>query len=283
MKNQEALLSLLQIAHVIQIGKSRMGSMAACYDKFQQPHNMARVTLPIACAINGDYALPLLVMLTSLQEHLRPSHQLLLYLVHQGVSEEVLASISRLVEIHSIVPTPDSVAALPRHPRFPPEAAYPLLLPDLLPKTLDRILFLAADLLVLDDLAELWETSLGERALGAAPDAAIPLCRSPRGVKKRETLGISENAVYFNCGVMLISLDAWRRGEITRRACGYLQNVGRHVDFLHQEALNAILWNDWLPLDSRWNLLGSLAGRPYGQPESQNGKNLGIVHFAGRL
>ena len=140
----------MQIAHVIQIGKSRIGSMAACYDKFQQPHNMARVTLPIACAINGDYALPLLVMLTSLQEHLRPSHQLLLYLVHQGVSEEVLASISRLVEIHSIVPTPDSVAALPRHPRFPPEAAYPLLLPDLLPKTLDRILFLDADLLVLD-------------------------------------------------------------------------------------------------------------------------------------
>ena len=56
MKNQETLLSLLRIAHVIQIGKSRIGSMAACYDKFQQPQNMARVTLPIACAINGEIA-----------------------------------------------------------------------------------------------------------------------------------------------------------------------------------------------------------------------------------
>ncbi len=125
-----------------------------------------RVTLPIACAINSDYVLPLLVMLTSLKEHLRPSYQPVLYLIHQGVSDDLLAIISRLVETRSIVPSPESVAAIPRHANFPPEAAYPLLLPELLPETLDRILFLDADLLVLDDLAQLWETSIGERVLG---------------------------------------------------------------------------------------------------------------------
>ncbi|MCU1276448.1 MAG: glycosyl transferase family 8 [Bryobacterales bacterium] len=241
------------------------------------------MTLPIACAINNDYALPLLVMLTSLKEHLRPSYQLVLYLVHQGVSEELLASISRLVETHSIVPSPESLAAIPRHPHFPREAAYSLLLPELLPGTLDRILFLDADLLVLDDLAQLWEISMGDRALAAAPDAAIPLCCSPRGVKKRDEWGISEDAVYFNCGVMLVRLSGWRERDVTRRACGYLQKVGRQVDFLHQEALNAILWDDWLPLESRWNLLGSMAGRPYEQSGSGAWRQPGIVHFAGRF
>jgi lipopolysaccharide biosynthesis glycosyltransferase len=171
------------------------------------------VKLPIACAINDDYALPLLVMLTSLKEHLRPAYQPVLYLMHQGVSEDLLASISRLVETHPIVPRPESVAAIPRHPHFPREAAYSLLLPDLLPGTLDRILFLDADLLVLDDLAQLWEISIGECVLAAAPDAAIPFCRSPRGVKQRGELGISEDAVYFNCGVMLIQLSGWRERE----------------------------------------------------------------------
>jgi lipopolysaccharide biosynthesis glycosyltransferase len=241
------------------------------------------VTLPIACAINTDYALPLLVMLTSLKEHLRPSYQPLLYLAHQGLSEDLLSAISRLVETHSIVPSAESVAALPRHPRLPPEAAFPLLLPELLPETLDRILFLDADLLVLDDLAKLWETPLGERVLAAAPDAAIPLCSSPRGVKNRPELRIPDHAVYFNCGVMLVGLAEWRKREVTRRAYGYLRNMGRQVDFIHQEALNAILWDHWLPLDSRWNLLGGMAGRPYGKSASDNWRNPGIVHFAGRF
>jgi lipopolysaccharide biosynthesis glycosyltransferase len=244
---------------------------------------MAKVTLPIACAINSDYALPLLVMLTSLQEHLRPSYQLQLYLLHQGVSRNLVASISRLAETHSIVPSPESVAAIPRHAHFPPEAAYALLLPEVLPETLDRILFLDADLLVLDDLAQLWETSIGDRVLGAAPDTAIPFCCSPRGVKKQGEFGIVEDAVYFNCGVMLIHLAAWRKREVTRRACGYLHSVGRRADFLHQEALNAVLWDDWLPLESRWNLLASVAGRPYEQPGFDSWRNPGIVHFAGRF
>jgi lipopolysaccharide biosynthesis glycosyltransferase len=241
------------------------------------------VKLPIACAINNDYALPLLVMLISLKEHLRPSYQPVLYLMHQGVSEDLLASISRLVETHPLVPKPESIAAIPRHAHFPREAAYSLLLPDLLPATLDRILFLDADLLVLDDLAQVWEISIGDSVLAAVPDAAIPLCRSPRGVKNRDEWGISEDADYFNCGVMLIHLSRWRERNVTARACDYLQKVGLQVDFLHQEALNAVLWDDWFPLESRWNLLGGLAGRPYESSGSGTWRKPGIVHFAGRF
>jgi len=260
------------------------GTVAApLYDNQDFSKRYSRVKLPIACAINNDYALPLLVMLISLKEHLRPSYQPVLYLMHQGVSEDLLASISRLVETRSIVPRAESVAALPAHPHFPREAAYSLLLPALLPEKLDRILFLDADLLVLDDLAQLWETSIGKCVLAAAPDAAIPLCRSPRGVKKRDELGISEDAVYFNCGVMLIHLSEWRQRHVTVRACDYLRKVGPQVDFLHQEALNAILWDDWFPLDTRWNLLGSLAGRPYESSGSGTWRKPGIVHFAGRF
>jgi lipopolysaccharide biosynthesis glycosyltransferase len=247
------------------------------------PKSIGRLTLPIACAINADYVLPLLVMLTSLKEHLRPSYKPLLYLLHQNVSNDLMAIISGLVETRAIVPSPESVAAIPGHPHLPAEAAYPLLLPELLPETLDRILFLDADLLVLDDLAKLWETSIGERVLGAAPDAAIPFCRSPRGVKNPGEFGIPEDAMYFNCGVMLIRLDEWRKRKVTQRAYGYLQDRGREVDFLHQEALNAILWDDWVALENRWNLLGSLAGRPYDQSGSDSWRNPGIVHFAGRF
>lgn len=215
------------------------------------------------CAINSEYTLPLLVMLASLQENLRSCCRPVLYLLHQSLSRDQLRTISRLIETHPIVPGAASVAAIPRHSYFPPEAAYPLLLAEWLPETLERVLFLDADLLVLDDAAKLWETETGERVLAAVPDAAIPLCSAPRGVKDLGELGIPAHAPYLNAGVMLIRLAAWRERNITKRAYDYLRKVGDRVDFLHQEALNAVLWADWLPLDGRWNLLATLAGRPH--------------------
>ena len=244
---------------------------------------MAKERLPIVCAINANYALPLIVMLHSLKEHLNPCYQAVLYLVHSDLNDDLQAHISRIVEANFIDPAANLVAELPGSPRFPPEAAYPLLLPDLLPPSLDRVIFLDADVLVLDDLAQLWATSLGDRAMAAAQDMAIPLCGSPRGVKEARECGIPENAIYFNCGVMLIHLNAWREREVKRRALGYLQRVGPRADFLHQEALNAVLWNDCAHLDPRWNLLGSLAGRSFAKGDQSACQNPGIVHFAGRF
>ena len=243
---------------------------------------MARKSLPVACAINGDYALPLIVTLTSAVEHLDPSYQIQLFLLHDGLGQDVINKIASLVDLHLVELSADTFDRLPDHDRYPAVAAYPLLLPDVLPETLRRVLFLDADLLVLDDLAQLWETPTAGRAVAGAPDGAIHFCSSPRGVRQWREWGIPEVSTYFNCGVLLIDLEAWRNREVARRAFNYLRHSRRQVDFLHQEALNAVLWSDWQPLDRRWNMLGSVAGRPHEHPPSAS-VTPGIVHFAGRF
>lgn len=239
--------------------------------------------LSIACAINHSYVLPLAVMLESLKQHLSSSLRPELYLIHAGIPQSSLDVISSIVETHSIVLTEAQLSAAPQSPRFPREASAPLLLPELLPAALDRVLFLDADILVLKDLAELWETPLDQHVLAAVQDAAVPRCSAPRGVKGWQTLGIPADAHYFNCGVLLIHLGRWREREVTRRAVQYLETTREPIDFLHQEALNAILWNDWKALDSQWNLLASLAGRRYAPAASAAWRRPGIVHFAGRM
>jgi lipopolysaccharide biosynthesis glycosyltransferase len=239
-------------------------------------------TLPIACAINQAYALPLAVMLESLKQHLRPGVHPVLYLIHAGLPPSVLAAISSIVETHSIIPSDAQLSAAPRDARFPPEASVPLLIPEFLPPTLERVVFLDADTLVLEDLANLWETPLGRHVLAAAPDGAVPRCSAPRGVKGWQAMGIPPDAPYFNCGVLIMHLERWREREVTRRAHRYLETTREPIDFLHQEALNAVLWDDWQPLDVRWNLLASLAGRSHASPAPEP-RRPGIVHFAGRL
>jgi lipopolysaccharide biosynthesis glycosyltransferase len=226
----------------------------------------------LAAGVNAHYLLPLRVLLSSLTRHL-PAHQrAVLYLLHTGLPSAAIEPLKQILEVHPIQPTPTQLAAAVHSSRFPVEASFPLLLPDLLPPGIQRVLFLDADLLVRADISPLWHTPLPTQTLAAAVDQAVRTCGSPRGVKDCQTRQIAPEAPYFNAGVLLIDLPRWRQRNVSQLARQYLAETGPAADFLHQEALNAVLARDWLRLDQRWNALASA-----GLPDAR------IVHFAGRL
>jgi lipopolysaccharide biosynthesis glycosyltransferase len=241
-----------------------------------------KTRIAIACSVDESYALPLAVMLTSLTERLGPAFEATVHLLHQRLERQTLDAIGAIVDTRVWRLSEACLERLPRDRTFPPEAAAPLLLADLLPQDLDKVLFLDADLLVLDDVAPLWTHALDGRALAAAADPAIPLCRSARGVKGWRDRGIPDQAPYFNAGVLLVDLEAWRRRDVAGRALEYVRMVGDRVDYLHQEALNAVAWNDWSPLAARWNVPAT-AGRWFDPTDHDAVAAPAIVHFAGRM
>jgi lipopolysaccharide biosynthesis glycosyltransferase len=243
---------------------------------------MTRPKIAIACCVNEQYALPLAVTLTSLTERLRPECEATVYLIHQHLGRETLDAVGAIVETREVRLSGACLDALPRDRTFPPEAAAPLLLPEVLPPDLDKVLFLDADLLVLDDVSPLWTIPLEGRALGAVVDPAIPHCRSPRGVKGWRERQIPSSSPYFNAGVLLVDLEAWRRRHVAERSIEYIREVGHRVDYLHQEALNATVWDDWLPIDARWNVAAT-AGRWFDPTPDDAVTSPAMVHFAGRM
>jgi lipopolysaccharide biosynthesis glycosyltransferase len=121
---------------------------------------------------------------------------------------------------------------------------------ELLPPEVDRVLYLDADVLVRRPLAELWDTPLDGKLIGAVRDPTSPWVSAVRGFPWRE-IGIPPTTPYFNAGVMLIPLDRWRGAHVGERALALLR---RH-EFVHADqcALNAVLCLSWQPLDRRWN------------------------------
>jgi lipopolysaccharide biosynthesis glycosyltransferase len=238
--------------------------------------------IAIACSIDDRYALPLVVMLESLVERLRAPWRATVHLLHRGLSRQSLAAVASVVDLRPIELSGPCLDRLPRDGRLPLEAAAPLLLPELIPPDVPRVLFLDADMLVLDDIGPLWTLDLAGRALAAAVDPAIPLCHSPRGVPRAAARGIPPHTPYFNAGVMLVDLDAWRSRGIADRAFRYVGELGSRVDFLHQQALNATAWDDWTRLDQRWNVPAT-AGRWFDATPAAAVAAPGIVHFAGRM
>jgi len=238
--------------------------------------------LHLASAIDEAYLVPLRVALTSLKERLRPSLRPVLYLLNRSLTDSQLETINEIIETHSIVPNQAALNSLPHHSTFPAEAAFPLLLGDLLPRSLEKVLFLDPDVLVLDDVGKIWETDLAGHIVGAVIDQAIPFASSPRGLNDRHADGISDNAPYFNAGVLLIDLVRWRAQNVAAETRRYLE-THHDVDFYHQAALNAVLSGKWLELDARWNLIASLTGRSYWPQNSVDTASPGIVHFSGKF
>ena len=66
---------------------------------------------------------------------------------------------------------------------------------------------------------------------------------------------ISDTAKYFNSGIMIIDFEPWRKQNISKKVIDFI-NENSSEDFLvfhDQDALNAILYDQWHELHPRWN------------------------------
>ena len=217
--------------------------------------------LHVACNVSDAFAADAAAMLASLV-HSNPADDLHVHLLHDdSLSPESVAALAGIAHRAgaSLTPLhvdPVQVGALPASDRFPPLTWYRVLLPELLPE-LPRVLYLDTDTLVLAPLRPLWELDLEGAWLGAV---ANPLFRSMRS-RVESDLGLPPGAPYFNSGVLLLDLDAWRAHGVTRRVTDLVEG-GAAVEWPDQDALNAVLHGRWRELHPRWNAMPALFELP---------------------
>lgn len=235
----------------------------------------------VACASDAKYVRPLAAMLRSLVDNLGMGRALDVYILHSGIGESERRAVAHRwpekCAAHWLTTDENAFGGLPLWGRMPVSTYFKLALPDMLPQSVTRAIWLDCDLLVLDDIGPLWDSDLGDHPLGAVQDAVVPLVSSRFGVAGYGELGIDASAEYFNAGVMVIDVDAWRRDKVQARALDYLKRFQRSVVFWDQEGLNAALAGRWASLDATWNHNASVPRR------KANSGRPAIIHFAGGL
>lgn len=127
-----------------------------------------------------------------------------------------------------------------------------LMIPDLLPPAVTKAIYLDTDLLVLDDIQQLWDTDLEGKPLAAVPDLGILSSHRMRE-QKQDTLGLELGDSYFNSGVLIMDLAAWRKNGYTRQVMDCVEKGNfRHHD---QDGLNKVFRRNWQKLPLRWNVI----------------------------
>lgn len=100
-----------------------------------------------------------------------------------------------------------------------------LKIPEVMPETIDRVIYLDCDLIVHLNVSELWNLDMDTYALAACIDAAVESDKGfyPWMKKIKET----EGRHYFNAGVMVMNLKRIRAMGDFFQTCVFLENIQR--------------------------------------------------------
>lgn len=136
----------------------------------------------------------------------------------------------------------------------------------------ERILYLDCDMLVREDVAELFALDLQGNAIAAVRDSIGAFITNRRDLKQNRDL-FDPADYYFNAGMVLIDVASWREANIIGRmeeafASGVMQRI-----YYDQDLLNLVFKGQWLKLPWRWNVIDAR--------HAHDGVDPAIVHYTG--
>lgn len=187
-------------------------------------------------------------------------NNLKLYILYHHLSSQNKKKLTNMIKkfnscVDFIKEDPNKYADCKLGNRLKEEVYYRLSIPQLIDTSIEKAIYLDSDIIVLEDIAPLWNIHLADHLLAAVEDP---------GAKKYgrfKALTIPIEYGYFNSGVLLLNVSKWRNLDITEKVIHYIRNNPENCRLLDQDGLNAILYNKRKSIDPKWNFQTALIGK----------------------
>lgn len=221
---------------------------------------------------NGTYTKYLGVAIHSLLKN--TSHRITVHLFHDKTlsavkAEKLKATVSKFNQKLILYEISEDefrdLSTMVKHAAL--STLFRLKVPDLLPKDIDRVIWLDADLIVHLDIYQLWQTDLG--------DYFVAACKDAKGKRFPCVQGLIAEHEYFNSGVMMLDLCKIRKNiDLLKEGVSFLKKYPM-CTLAEQDALNVILAGKVYYWPSHFNFLT--------RPARHNRIEImeAIYHFAG--
>lgn len=232
-------------------------------------------TLNIAFCVDNNYVNHLIVTLYSLLKN-NQSEKIRVHIVAPDLTTESKAAINLLKEFHSEFAVsyhtvdPALVSGFSITMDYISSVTYyRLLLAEIIPKSVDTLLYLDADIVVHGNLKKLFDADLGNSYAAAVPDIYLD---KDEAYKQKIDL---RTATYNNAGVMLLNLKKMREDGITKKM---VANAKRKAhEYQDQDAIN-ITFGNVVALDREYNY--QIKDKQY---DILPNEPMTILHYSGSL
>ncbi len=219
---------------------------------------MKKIHVPIFFAIDDNYINFLKVTLASLVDHISENHIYDINILHIGLSKQSKNSLKpfkrKNVKIRFYnVSLQMSIFGNKLNIRdyYTLTTYYRLILPETF-IGIKKALYLDCDIVLLDDVAKLYHTHLGENLLGVVKDSSVQLF--PEFIEYVEKALKIPHENYFNAGVLVMNFKKMRQFHFERKVVALVKKMSFKVA-QDQDLLNVICKDKLIYLPIEWNTM----------------------------
>lgn len=212
---------------------------------------MNKQIIPIVFAINDNYVPYCGVAIKSLMENASEEYIYKLHIFYSTLSDYNIQRMESMSTDNIHIKCMNVSQAIPNvklknKNHVSKETVYRIIAPIVL-NEYDKILYLDSDMIILDDVAKLFNIDIGESVLGAVEEKL-----TSRFIQYLTERNI-ESEGYFNSGVLLLNTKKLIEKNILEKVVEVLNN---EVVYLYpdQDSLNLVCDNDIVYLPDEWNV-----------------------------
>ena len=231
------------------INKVLLGNQV--YLNSSKEENYDRVIDVLLCT-DENYVSHMAVTMASVLVNLSPSTYVRFHIMSANINELIKKKLSKLKELRSFDIFYYDISNY-KMDNFPLNrehitvaSYYRLLVCDILPENISKILYLDCDMVVEEDLTKLWDIDIGNNYVAVAEDEASGIHMTKGKIKYQD--------FYFNSGVILFDLNLLRSFHLFAKCVDYFEKNEKSIVAQDQDILNGVLDGKCYKLPLRWNV-----------------------------
>ena len=192
------------------------------------------------------------ILSVSMESLLTHNKNVTVWILNNGIKEESVEKLKRQAERHNstihFMPLKKlehyAGRELSCQSKISLTAYFRLFMPQILPLSVEKLLYLDCDTMVRKDLTDLWERKFDGCAAVAEPTAPL----------MKEKIELKKSDYYFNSGVLLVDLKKWREEKIMEKFVDYMEEMDGDISFEDQGVINHVLKNEISILPFKYNV-----------------------------
>ena len=232
--------------------------------------------IPIFFAVDDGYIPFLAVSLQSLIENSKKENFYLIKILYTNISEENQRKIQKFEQENVSIEFVDLNYYIEKikdklytRDYYSKTTYFRLFIPNLYPQY-TKALYLDSDIVVLEDVADLYNTNMENDLVAAAPDDVIQTIEVFQEYAEK-VVGVADYRNYFNAGVLLMNLDELRKFDFQEKFIYSLDKIKFSVA-QDQDYLNRLCKGRVKIVDSNWNRM------PIAR-EKENQGDIKLIHY----
>ena len=193
------------------------------------------------------------VSITSLLENNKDADNITIYLLGEGITDESKEKLLRQIDIYGrrgiFLDAADLIEEIKNIGLDQYRGSYAanvrMFVNNYIPDTVDRLLYLDCDTIIVNSLSSLFRCDMKNKPAGMVLDS---MC-----MNHKQDIGFSKEDLYFNSGVILFNMPEWRRQQCQERIVDHIRNIRSHYIAPDQDVLNIVLKKQIRVLDAKYN------------------------------